>query len=53
MPDELWDTVERLVGWLDGARTLPEETEKILRMAPYSASDTYSRVPCGWNPTRS
>ncbi len=34
--DELWDTIERLVAWLDDARTLPEETERILRIMKLS-----------------
>lgn len=34
--DQLWDTIERLVTWLDGARTLPEQTEKIMRIMKLS-----------------
>lgn len=33
---ELWDTIDRLVGWLDDARRLPEETEKIMRIMKLS-----------------
>ncbi|MDH6134531.1 hypothetical protein P3T37_003934 [Kitasatospora sp. MAA4] len=34
--DPLGDAVEQLVGWLDGARTLPEQTERIMRIMKLS-----------------
>ena len=30
--DDAWDTIEKIVGWLDDSSTLPPETEKLLRI---------------------
>jgi len=32
MDDGAWDTIDRLVGWLDASSQLPAETEKLLRI---------------------
>lgn len=36
MDEHAWDTVDRLVGWLDDASTLPPETERLLRVMKLS-----------------
>lgn len=36
MDESAWDTVDRLVDWLDGASTLPPDTERLLRVMKLS-----------------
>lgn len=36
MDESAWDTVDRLVEWLDGASTLPPDTERLLRVMKLS-----------------
>jgi hypothetical protein len=36
MDEHAWDTVDRLVEWLDGASVLPRESERLLRVMKLS-----------------
>jgi hypothetical protein len=36
MDERAWDTVDRLVGWLDESSVLPPETERLLRVMKLS-----------------
>lgn len=36
MDEHVWDTVDRLVAWLDAASTLPHDTERLLRVMKLS-----------------
>lgn len=36
MDERAWDTVDRLVGWLDQASTLPPDMERLLRVMKLS-----------------
>jgi NTP pyrophosphatase (non-canonical NTP hydrolase) len=36
MDDVMWDTVDRLVEWLDRSSALPPETDKLLRLLKLS-----------------
>jgi NTP pyrophosphatase (non-canonical NTP hydrolase) len=36
MDERAWDTVDRLVGWLDTSSILPPETERLLRVMKLS-----------------
>ena len=36
MDEHAWDTVDRLVGWLDDSSTLPPETDRLMRVMKLS-----------------
>ena len=36
MDEHVWDTVDRLVGWLDDSSALPAETNRLLRVMKLS-----------------